>query len=132
NFHAPLALCFELMLLLAAAAAFWHLTRRRIHYLLLMVGSAHMALVSARNIPLFLIVAAAPVAVAIQEWLDAAARAQLPRLAQRVMGAFTRLAVDIGAVERLARIPVASAVGCALMAAVLLAPSASGKFRSEV
>ena len=86
NFHTSLALCFELMLVLAVAAAFWHLTRRRIHYVLLTLGPAHMALVSARNIPLFLIVAAVPVGVAVAEWLEAAARcgtaapgASLPR-----------------------------------------------------
>jgi hypothetical protein len=131
NFHSRLALCFELMLALAAAAAFWHLTRRRIHYVLLALGPAHMALVSARNIPLFLIVAAVPVAVAIEEWLEAGARSGLPRLAHRMVDAFTRLAADTGAVERLARVPAASLVCCGLLAAGLFAPSVSGKFRSE-
>jgi hypothetical protein len=131
NFHASLARCFELMLALAVAAAFWHLTRRRVHYVLLTVGPVHMALVSARNIPLFLIVAVVPVAVAIEEWLDAAARARLPRLAHRILGAFVRLAADMGAVERFARVPASSALCCGFLAAALLAPSASGKFRSD-
>ena len=131
NFHVSLDRCFELMLALVVAAAFWHLTRRRIHYVLLTVGPAYMALLSARNMPLFLIVAVVLVAVANEEWLDVAAWARLSRLARRILGAFVRLAADMGAVERLARVPASSAICCGLLAAALLAPSASGKFRSD-
>jgi hypothetical protein len=129
NFHAPLAICFELMLGLAVAAAVWHTARRRFHYLVLAAATAHIALVSARNIPLFLIVAAAPAGLAIAEWVKWASR-RLPR-GRQVLDGFLRLAADIGAIERVARIPAASVLATAVLAAALLAPAASGKFRSE-
>jgi hypothetical protein len=129
NFHTPLAICFELMLAAAVAASAWHLARRRFHYPLLAVLTAHMALVSARNIPLFLIVAVAPVALAAAEWTKWAARRASD--ARRVLHSFLRLSAEIGAVERLARIPAASALAAALLAAALVSPAASGKFRSE-
>jgi hypothetical protein len=130
NFHAPLARVFELMLALGLAAAFWHLLRRRYGYSLLLVGAGHMSLVSARHVPIFLLVAAPAVSVAIAEWLDRAAGAALPRLGRTVLENFRRLSADVGAIERMARIPAVSCVASLLLAAVLLAPSASGKFHS--
>src|SRR5262249_44140386 len=129
NFHAPLAVCFELMLGLAMAAAVWHLLRRRFHYPLLTIAAAHMALVSARNIPLFLIVAAVPVALAAGEWAKWSAR-KVART-RPVLHGFLRLSTDIGSVERACRIPALSALATAILAAALFAPAASGKFRSE-
>jgi hypothetical protein len=70
SFRHPLAGFFEIMLLLGVAAAFWHLTRRRIVWFLLLVGYAHLALLSIRNIPLFMIVAAPPIGLALTEWLQ--------------------------------------------------------------
>ena len=130
NFHAPLARFFELMLALALAAAFWHLLRRRYRYTLLLVGAGHMALVSARHIPIFLLAAAPAVGVAIAEWLDAAARAALPALAQRLLSIFRRVSAEVGAIERLARVPAASGLACIWLASALLAPAAQGKFRA--
>jgi hypothetical protein len=127
NFHAPLALCFELMLGLSVAAGVWHLRRGRPHYLAVAAATAHMALVSARNIPLFLVVAAAPVALAAAEWLKWGARPS----ARTSLSAFLRLSSDIGAIERVTRVPAAAAVVSALLAALLFAPAASGKLRSE-
>jgi hypothetical protein len=129
NFHTPVALCFELMLAAAVTASAWHLARRRFHYPVLAILTAHMALVSARNIPLFLIVAAAPVALAAAEWTKWAARRATD--ARRVLRSFLRVSADITAVERLVRIPAASALAAALLALALLSPAASGKFRSE-
>jgi hypothetical protein len=129
NFHAPLAVCFELMLGLAIAAAAWHAWRRQIHYVVLTVATAHMALVSARHIPLFLMVTATPVSVAITEWVRRAAR-RVPR-ASRPAQDFLGLSARIGAVENLARYPVVSVLSIVVLAAVLGTPAASGKFRSE-
>jgi hypothetical protein len=70
SFRHPLAGFFEIMLLMGIAAAFWHLTRRRFVWFLLLVGYAHLALLSIRNIPLFMIVAAPPVGLALTEWVQ--------------------------------------------------------------
>jgi hypothetical protein len=69
SFRHPLAPFFELMLLLGAATAFWSVMRKRFVSLLLLAGFTHLALLSIRNIPLFMIVAAPPVGLALAEWL---------------------------------------------------------------
>jgi hypothetical protein len=70
SFRHPLAPFFEIMLLLGPAAAFWHLTRRRCVWFLLLAAYTHLSLLSIRNIPLFMIIAAPPVGLAIAEWLQ--------------------------------------------------------------
>jgi len=70
SFRHPLAPFFEAMLLLGLAAAFWSVMRLRFVSFLLLVGYAHLALLSIRNIPLFMIVAAPPVGLALSEWLQ--------------------------------------------------------------
>jgi hypothetical protein len=69
NFRHPLAPFFEVMLMLGAATAFWSLTRRRFVPLVLLAGWAHLALLSARNIPLFMLVAAPQLGIALSEWM---------------------------------------------------------------
>ena len=70
DFRNPHLDWFELFLPLASAAALWHGAKRRFRWCLLMLGFLHLALVSVRNVPLFAIVSAAPVAWAAEEWLS--------------------------------------------------------------
>jgi hypothetical protein len=58
SFRYPPGQFFEVMILLALAAALWHLQRGRITPALQTVVWLHLALLSARNIPLFAIIAA--------------------------------------------------------------------------
>ena len=58
NFHHPMAIFFETLLLLGAAATFRSFRRRTYVEGLLILVTGHGALLSARNIPLFTIVAA--------------------------------------------------------------------------
>jgi hypothetical protein len=53
SFHCPPAIFFELMMLLAAGAAFWNLQAGRITPALVSLMWIHLGLLSARNIPLF-------------------------------------------------------------------------------
>jgi hypothetical protein len=69
DFHNPRLAWFELLLPIAASAGIWHAFRRRFHWCLLTFGFMHLALSSVRNVPLFAIVCAAPVAAAIEEAL---------------------------------------------------------------
>jgi hypothetical protein len=69
SFRHPLAPFFELMLLLGAATAFWSVMRRRFGSFLLLAGFTHLALLSIRNIPLFMIIAAPAIGFALAEWL---------------------------------------------------------------
>jgi hypothetical protein len=58
SFHHGVAVFFEGMLLLGAAATVWCLKRARFGPAILILAWAHLALVSARNIPIFLFIAA--------------------------------------------------------------------------
>lgn len=70
DFHSFTAAYFETMLMLAIAAAMWHLRRRRFTPALLLLSWSHLALFSARNIPIFAVVAVPGISVAVREWLD--------------------------------------------------------------
>ena len=69
TFHHPTAIFFEAMLVMAVAAAIWNLRQGRFTEALLVFVWAHGGLLAARNIPIFMIAAAPPVAAAIQQWL---------------------------------------------------------------
>jgi hypothetical protein len=69
SFRNPPAVFFEVMMLLSAAAAFWFLQRGRITPALLSIAWVHLALVSARNIPLFMFIAAPLVGCWLQDVL---------------------------------------------------------------
>src|SRR6185437_10795154 len=62
NFHLAPAGFFECMLLLGVTSVLWHLQTRTIDSTLSVLFWAHMALIAGRSVPLFVIVAAAPVA----------------------------------------------------------------------
>lgn len=62
DFHNPRLHWFEVLLPLGAAAGLWHGLRGRFAWCALTLGWMHLALGSVRNVPLFAIVCAAPVA----------------------------------------------------------------------
>jgi hypothetical protein len=70
DFHSFTAAYFETLLILAIAAAVWHLHSRRLTHALILLSWSHLALFSARNIPIFAVVAVPGVSVAIREWLN--------------------------------------------------------------
>lgn len=70
DFHNPRLAWIEILLPLAAAAGVWHGLKRRFYWCFLIFGFMHLALLSVRNVPLFAIVCAAPVAAAGEEALS--------------------------------------------------------------
>jgi hypothetical protein len=78
DFHSYTAAYFETLLILAIAAALWHLGSRRLIHALLLLSWSHLALFSARNIPIFAVTVVPSVGLAIREWLDQEA-SLLPR-----------------------------------------------------
>src|SRR5215469_7608654 len=69
NFHHPVAMFFEALLILGAGAAIWHAAHGSYTEAVLYLMWAHAALLASRNIPLFGIVAAPMVATAVDAWL---------------------------------------------------------------
>jgi hypothetical protein len=78
DFRSPPGRAFELMLLLGAPAAISRLLKRDFTAPILFLGWAHLALTSQRNIPFFMIVAAAPVALWLEEMRGQLFRSKTP------------------------------------------------------
>jgi hypothetical protein len=131
SFQHPLARFFEVMLAFGAVAAFWNLYRRRFVYAFLLVGFSHLALFSARNIPIFLIVAAPIVASTLHELLLDLREAPVARWLQRAAASVEDAAADFGAVDRLWRLHVTSVLAAAVLIAIFYAPAPPKKFRAE-
>jgi hypothetical protein len=131
SFHHPMALFFESMLTLAVAAAFWSFSNRRFTEPVLLVVWAHAALLAARNVPIFAIVAAPVVAAMMQSWLDRAAGWNVADWVRRAAASFNRAAEGAGEKEMVGRWHLVSIFAMAMVAAVIWAPHPPKKFRAE-
>ena len=131
SFHDPTAIFFEVLLVMAVVVVIWHLRRGNFVEPLLVVVWAHGALLAARNIPLFAIVAAPPIAAVIQQgllrlpdlnvaaWLRAAARK------------FNRVAEETAETDAIPRFHLVSIFAMLLLAALVFAPNPPKRFRAE-
>ena len=131
SFHHPAAPFFEIMLTLAAAAACWHLLNRRFTEPLLMLLWAHASLLAVRNIAIFAIVAAPPVATALAHWLKAAPRSNVAAWLRTAAERFNRIETETGETEAVSRWHLASVAGVLVVVAVMWAPHPPRKFRAE-
>jgi hypothetical protein len=131
TFHHPTAIFFEAMLVMAVAAAVWNLRQGRFTEALLVFVWAHGALLAARNIPIFMIAAAPPVAAAIQQWLVHLPDLNVAAWLRGVAGKFNRVAEETGETETIARLHLVSVLGVLLVAALIYAPHPPKKFRAE-
>lgn len=131
NFHSIAAPYFECMLFLGAIAILWSVSHRKFAYLFLLLGWAHLSLIAARNIPIFLIVAAPPAAAAIQELLARVAGARVSAWNRKAAAGLEDCAAEYGVLDRIGRLHIASAAVIVLVAAVLYAPAPPEKFRAE-
>ncbi len=131
NFHSPTAVFFEAMLVLAAAAIYWNLSKCRFTEPLLLLLWAHAALLAQRNIAIFAVIAAVPVGRAMQEWLDELPRWNVAGWVRSAALSFNRLAASTGETEAAGRWHLASALGLLMVAAVIWAPNPPKAFRAE-
>ncbi len=131
NFHHPLAIFFEALLLAGVAAAVWFAAHRRFIETIAILVWAHVALLAARNIPIFAIVVAAPLAEAASrgfEWLPGSPCAGWLR---RAAARFNAVTAELAETESIPRWRLASVFGAAMLAALLFAPNPPKRFRSE-
>ena len=130
SFHAGPAVLFEIMLALASFVVFTKLTARQFSPVLLLCLWAHYALLSARHIPLFMIVAAPFVAVLLSAALRNASTIAAMTPVTDVIGDICK---DLRAMEFSPRLHVMSAAAVLLIAglfAVGQAPFAA-QFNAE-
>jgi hypothetical protein len=131
NFHSPLAIFFEAVLVLGVVSSAWHALQGRYTEPILMLVWGHAALLAARNIPIAMIIAAPMTAAAIQHALNRVDCWQVASRARKAVAAFNRIAAETGENERVARWHLVSVAGFALVAAVVCAPNPPQKFRAE-
>ncbi len=130
SFHRGGTLFFECMLLLGMASLVWCVVNRRLGGALSILLWAHLALVSGRNIPFYLLVAAPPIACMLKDSLSALWR--FPALA-RIGEACSEIGSEFQRFERVERwYPTSAAV--LLVVALLLGssrPAYSAQFKPE-
>lgn len=131
SFHHPLAIFFEAMLLLAALSGLWYAASGNFTQPLLLLLWAHGALLSARNIPIFMLVAAPPAAAALHVWLERLPGLHVAGWLQAAARRFNAVAAEMSETDRLPRWHAISAAGMAAVAALLYAPHPPERFRAE-
>jgi hypothetical protein len=122
NFQSPQARYFEILLAAGAAAAFVRLRRGRLAWPLLFAVWAHAALYSARNVEIFVLLAAVPAAELVSEGLRKAPALRLARWLRMALDGLADFTREWNAVDGGPRWHAASAVALALLAALLYAP----------
>jgi hypothetical protein len=131
SFQHPAALFLESMLMLGVLAAAWNLYRKRFGYVILLVGAAHLALASARNIPLFVVLAAPLAAEALGEVFSRVSRWEVAGWLKRAVAAFESYSAEVSEQDALGRIPVASVATGLLLLWMLQLPGRPAALRVE-
>jgi len=131
SFHHPAALYFEIMIVLAIVAGWRALMRRDFTSVFLLAGWMHLALLGARNIPIFMIVAAPVVAAALAELLGDLAQAPVAAWVRRAADSFREMAAEVGEMERVPRLHLVSAAALLLVTLISYSPAAPRRFRAE-
>jgi hypothetical protein len=131
SFHHPIAIFFEAMLLVGAWAAFECARERRFAEALLFVVWAHAALLSARHIPLFAIIAAPMAARTLDRAIARLARARVAAGLRSAAAAFERISAETAAIDAVGRWHPASAAAVVTLALLLYAPHPPKRFRAE-
>jgi hypothetical protein len=100
SFHHPSSIFFESMLVLGLMSVVWCLQSNRWSPALLVLVWAHLALVSGRNIPIYLFIAAPWIGYMLNNLLEAS---DLPASLSRAVRAFRDVMEDFQPLERIER-----------------------------
>jgi hypothetical protein len=131
DFHHPAAIYFEPMLFLGVAAAVWCAYQRQFVYSILLAGWAHLALVVVRNEPIFMVVAAPPIAAMLQSLLRELPARNIAAWVRAAALKAERFTTAFGVTDSTPRGHLASAAAAGLMIALFYAPNAPAKCRAE-
>ena len=131
SFSHPAAMFLEPLLLLAVLAVAWNLYKKRFTYVLLLAGGGHLALMSARNIPLFGILAAPLAAEALGAVISSVARWDVAGWVKRSVAAFESYGAEVAEQDATGRIPVASVAAILLLLWMVQLPGRPAALRVE-
>ena len=122
DFHSPVVVYFEPLMIAALAASVWAARQRRFAEVFLVMGWMHMALIAQRNLPLFAIAAAPLVAEGAVALIRSARFSALNRIVGRVAAWFQNASSSVEETDRIGRVHLVSAAGFALVGLLLFAP----------
>jgi hypothetical protein len=131
NFQNPQARYFEILLLTGGVAALRHLRQWRLAWPLLFGAWAHLALYSARNVEIFVLLAAPPAAETLAEGWRRAAGAPWASWIKRSLAALRDLTNELGAMDAVPRVHALSAMAVLVLVAVLYAPGTPSRCKAE-
>jgi Flp pilus assembly pilin Flp len=131
SFHHPTAIFLEAMLVMAVAAVIWNLRQGRFTEALLVTVWAHGALLAARNIPIFAIIAAPPAAAAIQQGLLRLPELNVSGWLRAAVRKFNRVAEETADTDAIPRLHLVSILAVLLLVALVYAPHPPKAFRCE-
>jgi hypothetical protein len=133
DFEWPSAAYFETLLVLAIGAALWNLGNGRLVHVLLPLSWAHLALLSARNIPIFAVVSLPGTALAIGEWMAFAQQQWRATPMGAAAKALAEVENDLGSIAGNigARAALAPALGMIVIGVLLAHPGRMNRLRAE-
>jgi hypothetical protein len=126
NFHSPVVVYFEPMMVLALLTAFWDAGHRRFANVFMTLGWLHLALVAQRNLPLFAIATGPLLARGIVAAINSVKSAGAARWTSRAAGWFNTATSQFEETDRLWRTHLVSILPMVLIGALLLAPKPAG------
>jgi hypothetical protein len=124
---------FETLLVLAIGASLWHLGKGRPLHVLLPLSWTHLALLSARNVPIFSVVAVPSIALAIGEWIAFAEH----KWRSNPLGTGAKVLADLEselttiAEKTSVRVTLLPVVGMLVLGLLLAHPGRMSRLRSE-
>src|SRR5262249_41662633 len=132
NFHAPVVVYFEPLMILVLAVAIFDVRARRFDQVFLTLGWMHLALIAQRNIPLFAIAAAPVVARGLMATTQNACVAALAGWINRLSRNFLSSSAGFDENDRIGRTHLFSATALAMAALVLIStPPRAGAFDTK-
>ena len=131
SFHGGGSRYFEAYLALSVIAVVYAVTRRNMTAVFLLLGWAHLALLSARNVPIFAILAAPFCAEAIAAGIRRVRTAPVAKWLRSTVEEIEDFASDMARTDAPARFHLVSVGACLLLALLVTSPGATGNLRAE-
>ncbi len=141
NFHSPVVVYFEPLMVLAVVAAFRDARRRRFADVFLSLGWLHLALIAQRNLPLFAIAASPSVARCIVALVRSMSASRTGTLSPEAWSPatwighaarwFQQSTASIDQTDRIGRFYLVALLPLALIGAVLIATPQAGVMESK-
>ena len=135
NFHSPVTVYFEPLMILTIAVAIWDLKNRRFAEAFLTLGWLHLALIAQRNLPIYALAASPAVARGIMTAIRHAGGSSdaLASWIGSLAAWFQRFSASFEETDRIARVHLAGLLPVAAVSALLiLTPPAKGVLDSKL